>query len=318
MHSEFYERNYRIESHFQINQHLEKDASELQELTSKIAQYSAELEEINSELDDLDRKVANETKLQDEITLQLKTVLEELEEKKQEYLQEEQILKEVEADLEKEEAAAVTELESLTKNSEEKFEELRVQHESYQKAIEETKLEVNKMEKIETLLRQHQENADEIAEMRTRLDVVLHESDNLHKKIEEKKEKFAKEVENLAKLRQEVECKKSDMRKEIENAKAQIEALYKEITQYETDAMALQNKNYEIEGDIHLVKHQVEVASEKLKTAKSDYLLMREMQETNAKKQYKLSNGRPKGKERKKRKRHKVFAVALNLSFFIG
>ncbi|KIH48354.1 hypothetical protein ANCDUO_21578, partial [Ancylostoma duodenale] len=94
------------------------------------------------------------------------------------------------------------------------------------------------------------------------------------------------------------------MDKDLEDAKAEIEALHNEMLKAEAEVVDLQNKGYEIEGEIHLVKHQLSTKSEELTVAKNQYFIMKEMQEAEEiAGQEKLSKEQRMKKQREERKR---------------
>ncbi|EYB97351.1 hypothetical protein Y032_0141g2222 [Ancylostoma ceylanicum] len=280
------------------------NTAQLEELSSKIADLEKEIEESGHELKELESQIATETQLQEEIELQLKSTTEELEEKKQQCLQEEMALKKLEEEFEKKKVEHEVELENMTKEYEQRIEDMKAQQACRRKAIDETAAEVEKLEKVECFLNTYRENCNKIQEKHANLATLQEELEDLRRKCEEKKEKLAEENARLLDLRQDVENKKREMDKDLEDAKNQIEALHIDMLRVESEAMDLQNKGYEIEGEIHLVKHQLSTKSEELIAAKNEYFLMKEMQEAEEiARQEKLSKEQRLKKEREERKR---------------
>ncbi|RCN47816.1 hypothetical protein ANCCAN_06153 [Ancylostoma caninum] len=282
----------------------EANTTELEELTSRIADLEKEIEESDHELKELESRISTETQLQEEIELQLKSASEELEEKKEQCLQEEKILREMEEEFEKKRVESEMELENMLKEYEQRIEDVEAQQGSCRQAIEEAAAEVEKMEKAESFLNTYRENCNKIQEKHTNLATLEEEVDDLRKKCEEKREKLAEENARLLDLRQDVESKKREMDKDLEDAKGQIEVLHSDMLKVESEAIDLQNKGYEIEGEIHLVKHQLSTKSEELTVAKNQYFVMKEMQESEEiARQKKLSKDQRMKKQREERKR---------------
>ncbi|CAJ0600506.1 unnamed protein product [Cylicocyclus nassatus] len=286
----------------ELKQVLAKNTSELEELESAVTQLNADLEGLDRELQELDAKIAIETQRQNEMKLELKVTSEELEQYKSQWAQAEQELMGLKKDLEKEEINASTRLANLKKDYEDKVQVLIAKKENHIKEMEETTAEIAKMEKMRVLQKTHRDNANTISEKQTKLAELQNELNDLRKRIEEKNEKQAKDNERLSELRRDVSIKKDDMIANIENAKVQLESLQEEVIQNENEAVMLQNRKYEIEGELHLARHQVEMATEKLVVAKNTFI-MKQIQEEQAKQD--KDNERQRKRERRERKRHK-------------
>ncbi|KAK6740713.1 hypothetical protein RB195_008891 [Necator americanus] len=253
---------------------MEKINNRLEELSSRIADITMEIEGNSRELKDLEIQLTE----QNEVEQQLEYISHKLEEKKEQYLQEEMLLKELEEGMDKKKKEAALNLETMMKEYEQRIEDLNAQLECCQKANEEIRTEVENMKERECFLNIYKENSRKIEEKHRKLAALKEELEELRKDITEKQEKLT-ENPKLVQLRQDVESKKRAADKDLENAKVQISDLHDKMLKADADILDLQNKNYEIEGEIHLVRLQLSTKAEELVAAKNEYFLMMEMQE---------------------------------------
>ncbi|ETN77941.1 hypothetical protein NECAME_10698 [Necator americanus] len=263
---------------------MEEINNRLKELSSRIADITMEIEGNSRELKDLEIQLTE----QNEVEQQLEYISHKLEEKKEQYLQEEMLLKELEEGMDKKKKEAALNLETMMKEYEQRIEDLNAQLECCQKANEEIKTEVENMKERECFLNIYKENSRKIEEKHRKLAALKEELEELRKDITEKQEKLTERISpkhgllhfsmtslffslqnpKLVQLRQDVESKKRAADKDLENAKVQISDLHDKMLKADADILDLQNKNYEIEGEIHLVRLQLSTKAEELVAAK--------------------------------------------------
>ncbi|KAK6057611.1 hypothetical protein COOONC_04871 [Cooperia oncophora] len=234
------------------------------------------LDSVKCELEELERQTLEVKQKQTENEAQVAAASSELEEQKAEVQREEEALKASREDYENRKAGAVAEFEKAESDFQQQASELSQQLESGHKVIEEAKTECEKLKESERLLNEFGETNRQTVEMQSKLPQMEKECEELRMKIESKRATLELENLKIEDLRKGAESNKLAKQRELEDENAEVAGLEAEVLRLETEADDMQNKKYELEGEIHLIKHQLSTKADELAAAKESFCHMQE------------------------------------------
>ncbi|VDM56275.1 unnamed protein product [Angiostrongylus costaricensis] len=198
---------------------------EKEELIKTSESLACELEEIRSQATIQKQKQA-------EIDEKISSAKRALEEMKAEVLCKEEALRRLKEQRESREAQMAIELENMTNDFQQQFDILSKQRDTYVKACEDARAEIEKWKSYERFIVMYEERCRKVAEAQEKLSKLKEHHRNLLRKVEEKKKK---------------------------DQQANTEKLDADIMEEERKVDDLQNKIFDIDGEICLLKYQVPV-----------------------------------------------------------
>ncbi|VDM53364.1 unnamed protein product [Angiostrongylus costaricensis] len=221
---------------------------EKEELLKTSESLACELEEIRSQ-------ATSQKKKQAEIDEKISSAKRALEEMKAEVSCKEEALRRLKEQRESREAQMAVELENMKNDFEQKFEALSRQRDTYVKASEDARAEIEKWKGYEHFLHVYEERCRRIAEAQEKLLELKEYHRYLLKKVEEKRKRIIQKSAELETVRRNVDDTKREVEKRLgDMKKSRIECVKKRKEMDKVSEGKNINTGYQLEGEPRLPK----------------------------------------------------------------
>uniref|UniRef100_A0A0K0DIJ8 Myosin tail domain-containing protein n=1 Tax=Angiostrongylus cantonensis TaxID=6313 RepID=A0A0K0DIJ8_ANGCA len=254
-----------------VIQQNEDNARRLNDMELEKEKLIKTSESLECELEEIRNQATIQKQKQAEIDEKISSARRALEEMNAEVLYREEALKRLKEEHESKEVQMAIELENMKNDFQQQFGMLSKQRDTYVKASEDARAEIEKWKSYGRFIVIYEERCREIAEAQEKLSKLKERHRNLLKKEEEKKKK-SQQALKLETVGRDVDAKKREVEKRIGDMKAHTEKLDADIIEEERKVECLQNKIFEIDGEICLLKYQISTKAEELRKAKISFM----------------------------------------------